>query len=216
MTSIRCQSDDLIEITFDDQASAEAAASQLRESGDWLEVVSGINTLAAQFDSASTDPAEALARASAAISANTFEASVPETIEIPVCYAADFAPDRDAVCSRLGISPEALVRLHTSGDHRVRMLGFAPGFAYVDGLAPELDVARLEQPRQRVAPGSVAIAGNQTGIYSMSSPGGWQVIGRTPMRLFDPTRVPPMLLSPGQPLRFRPVTADEYQVLAGR
>ncbi len=211
MKTARLVSDDLIELEFQSQALAEAVAARMREDGDWLEVVTGINTLTAQFDCLRTEPEEALERVSTLGAEAAAPKSVQEPFELPVCYSTDIAPDLAAVCKRLDIDVDELIRLHTSTPHEVRLLGFAPGFAYVDGLDSRLDVPRHEVPRQKVPAGSVAIAGSQTGIYSLASPGGWQIIGRTPVVLFDPTASPPNLLQPGRQVRFRPISVDEYE-----
>ena len=213
MTRACLLSDDLVELSFDSQAAAEAAAGRFREEGAWLEVVTGVNTVTVQFDCLGIEPTEALALLSELRDEPLGHRQDLETAEIPVCYSADMAPDLEAVCRHLGIDADELVRLHTSSRHHVRMLGFAPGFAYVDGLDPRLDVPRHETPRQSVPAGSVAIAGGQTGIYSLASPGGWQVIGRTPTPLFDANRRPPTLLQPGQPIRFHPISVDEFEAL---
>ncbi len=213
MKPARLVSDDLIELEFQSQALAEAVAARMREEGGWLEVVTGINTLTVQFDCLQAGPEEVLARV-ADLSVDTKgQEQVKEAFELPVCYSADIAPDLEAVCEHLDVDVDELIRLHTSTEHEVRLLGFAPGFAYIDGLDTSLHVPRHEIPRQRVPAGSVAIAGSQTGIYSLASPGGWQVIGRTPVTLFDPAASPPNQLQPGRRVRFRPISVDEYEAL---
>lgn len=131
-------------------------------------------------------------------------------IEIPVCYADEFAPDLDLVATQANLSPEQVIARHTATEYRVAMLGFAPGFPYLLGLAAALHTPRRKQPRVRVPAGSVAIGGAQTGIYPRESPGGWQVIGRTPLVLFDASRPQPALLMPGRRVRFRAIDADEF------
>ncbi|GAA4864014.1 5-oxoprolinase subunit PxpB [Luteimonas vadosa] len=126
-------------------------------------------------------------------------------IEIPVRYGGEDGPDLDAVAAEAGMSPREAVALHCAGDYRVAMLGFAPGFPYLIGLDPRLATPRLATPRPRVPAGSVGIGGAQTGIYPRSGPGGWRLIGRTDLRLFDATRDPPATLSPGDRVRFVPV-----------
>lgn len=138
------------------------------------------------------------------------------TIEIPVCYAAEFGPDQELVARHTGLSVAEVVRRHSSAGYRVQMLGFMPGFPYLDGLPGELAMPRKEQPSLEVAAGSVAIGGAQTGIYPVASPGGWQVIGRTPLCLFDPRMTAPALLSAGDCVRLREISVDEFRQLAGR
>lgn len=136
------------------------------------------------------------------------------TTEIPVCYDAAYAPDLDALAQYCALTPDELIARHVAGDYRVAMLGFAPGFPYLIGLDPALHAPRRPHPRQRVAAGSVAIGGAQTGIYPHELPGGWQIIGRTPLTLFDAAREPPSLLGAGDRVRFRSIEADEFAAIA--
>ncbi|WP_434936902.1 5-oxoprolinase subunit PxpB [Luteimonas sp. SDU101] len=131
-------------------------------------------------------------------------------LEIPVCYHPSCAPDLEAVARRAGMPAAELAARHAAGDYRVAMIGFAPGFPYLLGLDPALAAPRHATPRVRVPAGSVGIAGEQTGIYPGDSPGGWQLIGRTPLALFDPRRDPPSLLQPGQRVRFVAVGLDAF------
>jgi inhibitor of KinA len=131
-----------------------------------------------------------------------------EEVVVPVCYDAPFAPDLDWVAAANGLTTEEVVRLHTSTTFRVYMNGFVPGFPYLGILPAELEVPRKSKPSLRVPAGSVAIAGRQTGIYPFDTPGGWQVIGRTPCRLFDKSSDPCCLLRPGMRVRFESVDPD--------
>lgn len=135
-------------------------------------------------------------------------------IEIPVCYGGEFGPDLDAVAAHAGIDAEAVVERHAGGSYAVAMLGFAPGFPYLLGLKPALAMPRMDTPRTRVPAGSVGIGGAQTGIYPREGPGGWRLIGRTPLALFDATRGEPSLLRPGQQVRFVPIDAAQFERLA--
>lgn len=126
-------------------------------------------------------------------------------VEIPVCYGGEFGPDLADVARHTGLSAERVVELHVSAEYRVYFLGFSPGFPYLGGMPPELTTPRLPAPRKRVPLGSVAIGGAQTGIYSVESPGGWRLIGRTAMRLFDAEAEPPAALQIGDRVRFVPV-----------
>ena len=122
-----------------------------------------------------------------------------ETVEVPVTYDGQDLPE---VASLTGLAAEEVVRRHTAPEYTVAFLGFSPGFPYLVGLDPALEVPRRDTPRTSIPAGSVGLAGNQTGIYPTASPGGWQLIGRTDVTLFDPGRDPPALLAPGARLRF--------------
>jgi KipI family sensor histidine kinase inhibitor len=126
----------------------------------------------------------------------------PRTVEIPVRYGGEDGPDLASAASELGLTPAQLVQRHAAGEYTVAMIGFAPGFPYLLGLDPALALPRLSTPRTVVPAGSVAIGGAQTGIYPRESPGGWRLIGRTPLALFDPASSPPALLAPGDRVRF--------------
>jgi inhibitor of KinA len=131
-------------------------------------------------------------------------------VEIPVCYEGDFAPDLAALAARSGLSVAEAVALHCGRTYRVYMLGFLPGFPYMGMVDERIAAARLARPRPRVEAGSVGIAGIQTGIYPLDSPGGWNIIGRTPLRMFDRGREAPVLLRPGDEVRFRPISREEF------
>jgi KipI family sensor histidine kinase inhibitor len=127
------------------------------------------------------------------------EAVAGETVEVPVRYDGEDLPE---VARLTGLSAEEVVRRHSAPEYTVAFLGFSPGFPYLVGLDPALEVPRRDTPRTSIPAGSVGLAGNQTGIYPTASPGGWQLIGRTELKLFDPGRDPPALLAPGAHLRF--------------
>ena len=134
---------------------------------------------------------------------------------IPVVYGGEHGPDLDDVARLTGRSAADVVALHSGSDLRVLFAGFAPGFAYLGELAAELSVPRLETPRTRTPAGAVAIAGTMSGIYPSELPGGWRVIGRTPILLFDPQRDPPAYLVPGDRVGFEPITAADWDGYAG-
>src|SRR5699024_4926794 len=131
-------------------------------------------------------------------------------VEIPVLYGGDYGPDLDLVAHRNQLSTEEVIRIHSERDYLVYMIGFAPGFPYVGGMDERIEAPRKENPRQSIPAGSVGIAGKQTGIYPFESPGGWQIIGRTPAQLFLPESNPPTLIQPGDRLRFVPIDEAEY------
>ncbi len=136
--------------------------------------------------------------------------SPSQTIEIPVCYDQEFSPDIDDVARRANIAPGDVIRLHTTPEYRVACIGFVPGFPFLTGLPRELATPRRDVPRKEIPPGSVGIGAAQTGIYPLRSPGGWNLIGRTPLRLFDPERNPPTLFQAGDRVRFRAIGRDEF------
>lgn len=138
----------------------------------------------------------------------------PRRVVIPVCYGGDFGLDLHDVSVHNKLPVEEVVRIHSSGEYLVYFLGFSPGFPYMGGLSEKIATPRLTTPRTKVPTGSVAIGGNQTGIYPVSSPGGWRIIGRTPLRLFRPSESPPTLLQMGDSVRFKPITKEEFDALA--
>lgn len=138
---------------------------------------------------------------------------VPEVVELPVCYGGSFGPDLGFVATSHNLSAEEVIGLHCRPDYLVYMLGFSPGFPFLGGLPEQLHTPRLASPRKMVPAGSVGIANGQTGVYPIASPGGWQLIGRTPVSLFDPDRDRPFLCSAGNILKFKPIGEDEYDIL---
>jgi KipI family sensor histidine kinase inhibitor len=135
----------------------------------------------------------------------------PRLIEVPVCYDEDFAPDLETVARHCGLEPNEVVARHAAARYGVRCLGFTPGFPFLGGLPSMLATPRRKSPRAAVPAGSVAIGGPQTGIYPLPSPGGWNIIGRTPLRLFDVTREPAALLRPGDRVRFVSIGREEFE-----
>jgi KipI family sensor histidine kinase inhibitor len=136
-----------------------------------------------------------------------------DALEIPVCYGGEAGPDLAAVAEHSGLDSAEVIARHAQAEYRVAMLGFMPGFPYLLGLDPTLQMPRRATPRTRVPAGSVAIGGAQTGIYPRELPGGWQLIGRTPLVLFDASRAAPALLQPGQRVRFRAIDAAQFAAL---
>jgi inhibitor of KinA len=138
---------------------------------------------------------------------------IPKSWDIPVCYEENFGFDLPSFVNR-GLSSQEVVNLHTSKAFRVFMIGFLPGFIYLGGLPPELHMDRKENPRSHIPKGSIAIGGEQTGIYPMDSPGGWHVIGRTPLSLFDISKKKPISISQGDYIRFYAIDKDVFQNLS--
>jgi KipI family sensor histidine kinase inhibitor len=132
-------------------------------------------------------------------------------VEIPVCYGGGFGPDLSEVASCLNLDPEEVIVIHSRTVYHTYMIGFSPGFPFLGGLDPRLFIPRKKCPREKVPAGSVGLAGQQTGIYSVDSPGGWQLIGRTPLKLFDLRRPDPIFLRAGYRIRFRPIKAEEFE-----
>ena len=137
--------------------------------------------------------------------------TLPSEIEIPVCYDREFALDIDDVAQSANFAADEIVRRHATAQYFVNCVGFTPGFPYLSGLPPELATPRRATPRTKIPAGSVAIGGAQTGIYPFESPGGWNVIGRTPLQLFDPNREAPALLRAGDRVRFRAITREQFE-----
>lgn len=133
-------------------------------------------------------------------------------IKIPVLYGNDYGPDIDTVAKHNRLSIEEVIRLHSEAEYLVYMLGFTPGFTYLGGMNNKLETPRLYNPRVKIPEGSVGIAGKQTGVYPIESPGGWQLIGRTPIKLYNPKRENPILLKAGDYVKFTPITKDEFNI----
>jgi KipI family sensor histidine kinase inhibitor len=135
---------------------------------------------------------------------------VPRTMEIPVCYGGEYGPDLNDVAAMCGRSPDEVVAIHSGADYLVCFLGFSPGFPYLSGMPESIAASRLATPRRSVPAGSVAIGGRQTGVYPLASPGGWRLIGRTPLRLFQPFADPPVLLRMGDHVKFVPISKGDF------
>ena len=208
MLFIDCCGDDTLSVAVSGPAERRALANALRESGTWLECVEGRRSIVVQFDAGrmSFKKARKRLRKQFRTAVRKPEAAVPQ-LEIPLCYGGDFGPEFTSICEMLGLSADEFIAIHTGEEHTVDMLGFVPGFAYIDGPTSRLSVPRLAEPRQRVAAGSVGIADGQTGLYALAGPGGWPLIGRTPLPLFRADKPKPFLLQAGTRVRF--VAIDE-------
>ena len=179
-----------------------------------VEVIPTYRSLIVVYDplKTGTEPLERYLRALEKMLGNA-EASEPHVVDVPVCYGGDFGEDLDYVASHNGLSVEEVIRIHAEPLYPVYMLGFTPGFPYLGGLSEKIHTPRLATPRTKVPAGSVGIANNQTGIYPIKSPGGWQLIGRCPIRLFDLNRRDPFYIKAGDLLRFVPVSREEYAAI---
>ena len=201
--------------------SLQALAAALRaRSLPWIrDVVPALCGIAVHFDPYHPElPASVLEYCEQLLqecfkSAAKFEDSA-RTVEVPVCYDPDFGLDLSDVSLRISVSMEEIVKRHTSSRHSVLMVGFSPGQPYIGGLDPKLSLPRRATPRTRVPAGSVGIANAQTCVYSFETPGGWNVIGRTPLAVFDPAREPASLFAPGDRVRFNAIGRGEFDRLA--
>lgn len=136
-----------------------------------------------------------------------------QVVEIPVAYGGEYGPDLGEVARSHNISEEEVIRLHSEPEYPIYMLGFVAGFPYLGGMNKAIATPRKQTPRLNIEAGSVGIAGEQTGIYSVQSPGGWQIIGRTPLKLYDVEREEPVLLKAGQYVKFKPITKEEFRAM---
>lgn len=204
----------------DEAISARITAMGETVRSRWFDIVKdavvGYHTLTVYFDPLRVD-GRWLEEQLAVIAAET--AVPPEVsqghVEIPVCYGGDLGPDLADVAEAADCSQDEVVHLHTSRDYRVFVVGFVPGFGYLGPVDPRLALPRRRTPRTRVPAGSVALAGGQTGIYPMETPGGWHLIGRTSVRPFDEARAQPVLFRPGDTVRFRSVSRADYDQMSG-
>jgi len=192
-----------------------AAALQNHRSDGVVDVVPAYRSMLVVYDPAATD-IDALQKVLLTLEKQLPElpVSTPVVVDIPVCYEGEYGPDMDAVASRTGLTAQEVARIHSRPEYMIYMIGFTPGFPFLGGLPKSLHVPRLETPRLSVPAGSVAIANNQTGIYPQSTPGGWHLIGQTPLRLFTPERTNPIPYQPGDRIRFRPISPLDFHRLA--
>lgn len=198
----------------------QAVAGMLRRrSPAWIrDVVPALGGVALHFDPDHAElPAAPLIAAAALLEGCLKEAASSDSegrvVEVPVCYDPQFALDLVEVARATGIAPEEIAQRHAGTEHHVLMVGFAPGQPYIGGLDPKLAVPRRATPRTRVPAGSVAIANAQTAVYPFEISGGWSVIGRTPLAVFDPARDPPSLFAPGDRVRFIPISRSDFERL---
>ena len=177
-----------------------------------LDVVVGYCSVTVYFDPLSTDP-RLLEEEIRSIAADAGELAGESGgfVEVPVCYGGEFGPDLSDVARFASCSDEEVIAIHSAATYRVYMVGFVPGFAYLAEVDRRIAAPRRTSPRTTVAPGSVAIAGGQTGIYPSATPGGWNIIGRTPVKPYDASRREPFLLKAGDRVRFRPIEPAEFR-----
>ena len=197
-------------LAFDERIRDALAAGRLP---GVIECVPCFRSLTVHLDPRTTTPAETADRLLALVPKDGAGHRPGRSWRLPVCYQGDCAPDLDDVAARIGRPPAEVVGLHTARAYDVYMLGFLPGFGFLGDVTPELDLPRRAEPRTRVPAGSVAIAIGLTAIYPYESPGGWHLIGRSPVLLFDLRRLQPALFQPGDTVRFAPVDRTEYDRL---
>jgi inhibitor of KinA len=199
-------------------ALAVAAAVGKHNPHGVRDIVPALGGLALHFDTEQYDGN--IVEATAEIVELCMKQGLPEApegtlVEVPVCYEPQFAPDSEEVCKKIRLGLNDLIKAHTAAEYRVLMVGFAPGHAYMSGLDASLAVPRRTHPRAEVPAGSVAIANEQTVVYPYAISGGWNVIGRTPILVFDAARARPSLFLAGDRVRFRAISAQEFATLSG-
>lgn len=180
-----------------------------------IDVTPAYTTLMLTFDPRTLDPSSTEAAVRHALKdSRPQHLPAPREVVIPVCYEGDCAPDLADVASMHAMTVSEVIRLHSNASYTAHFVGFAPGFAYLAGLPRTIETPRLDRPRVRVPAGSVGIAGLQTGVYPRETPGGWRLIGRTPVRIFDPERADPSLILMGDHVRFTPISRAEFDARA--
>ena len=173
-----------------------ALSAFLREEPHWIEVVAAEESIAVKYDD---------------IKISTSKAKDLILLHVPVHYSDEFGLDIEKITKTQSVTYEELINLHSNIKYEVKMIGFNPGFAYLGDLHEKLRIPRLSKPRINLLPGSVGIAGNRTGIYPFSGPGGWSIIGRTPMKLFDNNNKNPFVINPGMRVKFDPINKKEFE-----
>lgn len=201
-----------IDPEISNRAVALAAMIRLQCAPMVRDVVVGYCTVTVYYDPLQVDPDHVgetvtrLARVSSSVERRT-----GALVDVPVCYGGQQGPDLGTVAASAGLSEDDVVAIHSSATYRVYVVGFVPGFPYMASVDPRLSLPRRATPRTRVPPGSVAIAAGQTGIYPSDTPGGWHLIGRTPLKPYDASRPEPFAFRPGDSVRFHRIDADTFQ-----
>ena len=206
--------EDRIDPVINEWAGRVAAAVRRSDHLGVRDVVESFTTVTVHFDLLRTDVESLRREVERLVDVASAAAEAPEAarfhVRVPVCYGGKHGPDLSEVARFAGCSAAAVVERHAAATYRVYMLGFQPGFAYLGSVDPTIAAPRRDTPRVRVPAGSVGIAGPQTGVYPLDAPGGWQIIGRSPIRVFDPKRAEPFLLHGGDVVRFEPIDESAY------
>jgi len=203
-----------VDVATNNQVRALALTLEAARIPGLLEVVPTYRSLGVQYDPARLSAEALQGRIEAALaSLDPSQLPPPKVVRLPTCYGGEFGPDLPFVVEHTTLSEAEVIRLHSQTPYHVHMIGFTAGFAYLGGLPEKLHTPRLPSPRTRTPRGAVGIGGSQTGAYSAETPGGWRVIGRTPMPLFDPLREPPTPMLPGDSVQFDPISREEYDRL---
>jgi inhibitor of KinA len=208
---VRLTDDERIDPAVVARAAALADALEKLAIPGVTEVVPAYTTVLVSFEPREIDPSELGGRIEQLASVTSaFDQTRGRMVTIPIVYGGQFGPDLADVAAHGGLSADEVVARHAGGNYSVGVTGFAPGWAYLLGLPPELAIPRLSNPRTRIPPGSLGIGGEQTGIYPLATPGGWRLIGRTPLRMFDPARHEPFLLKSGDHVRFESISETTF------
>ena len=185
----------------------------LRKTIDWAEVFSAEESIAVKYNSLDISYIDVIRIIQSQLKEFTYqEESVQKyLLSIPVCYSGEFGLDIEEVGAKHALSNQEIADLHSGVTYKVKMIGFTPGFAYLGDLPNKLVMPRLSTPRINLLPGSVGISGNRTGVYTLGGPGGWRIIGRTPLKLFDPDKKNPFGIVAGMQIKFKSITRHQYE-----
>ena len=188
-------------------------SEHLRKRIDWAEVFSAEESIAVKYNSLDISYIDVISIIQSQLKEFTYqEKSVQKPLlSIPVCYSGEFGLDIEEVGAKHALSNREIADLHSSVTYKVKMIGFTPGFAYLGDLPKKLVMPRLSTPRINLLPGSVGISGNRTGVYTLGGPGGWRIIGRTPLKLFDPDKKNPFGIVAGMQIKFKSITRHQYE-----
>ncbi|MGE5652794.1 MAG: 5-oxoprolinase subunit PxpB [Bacillota bacterium] len=205
---------DSIDPTIFDRVRALTQALEQHPLNGVIELIPTYRSVLVHFDPLHVDRTEVMQWIHQHLQTSSGRQGSARVVVIPTLYGGEFGPDLADVAQHAGLASDEVVQVHSSEDYLVYMIGFTPGFPYLGGLSPKIACPRLSSPRTLVPAGSVGIAETQTGIYPLATPGGWRLIGRTPLKLFDPASAQPFVLQAGDYLRFRPIDTKEYDEIS--